>query len=43
MRRYDFFYHKEHLIIVAELLRDNLYESIVTNAVKVGILVYVSA
>jgi serine/threonine protein kinase len=23
---YDFFYHKEHLIIVAELLRDNLYE-----------------
>jgi len=26
LRLYDFFYHKEHLIIVAELLRDNLYE-----------------
>merc|ERR1719453_449934 len=23
---YDFFYHKEHLFIVCELLRDNLYE-----------------
>lgn len=23
---YDYFYHKEHLIIVTELLRDNLYE-----------------
>ena len=22
----DFFYHKEHLFIVTELLRDNLYE-----------------
>merc|ERR1712072_1107188 len=26
LRLYDHFYHKEHLIIVAELLRDNLYE-----------------
>ena len=23
---HDFFYHKEHLFIVCELLRDNLYE-----------------
>ena len=23
---YDYFYHKEHLFIVCELLRDNLYE-----------------
>lgn len=23
---HDFFYHKEHLFIVTELLRDNLYE-----------------
>merc|ERR1712232_1442551 len=26
LRLYDYFYHKEHLIIVTELLRDNLYE-----------------
>ncbi|CAE7284343.1 pom1 [Symbiodinium natans] len=26
LRLYDHFYHKEHLIIVTELLRDNLYE-----------------
>ena len=26
LRLVDFFYHKEHLIIVTELLRDNLYE-----------------
>jgi len=26
LRLYDFFYHKEHLFIVTELLRDNLYE-----------------
>jgi len=26
LRLYDQFYHKEHLIIVTELLRDNLYE-----------------
>eukprot|EP00929_Paragymnodinium_shiwhaense_P117612 TRINITY_DN8843_c0_g1_i2.p1 TRINITY_DN8843_c0_g1~~TRINITY_DN8843_c0_g1_i2.p1 ORF type:complete len:1073 (+),score=251.67 TRINITY_DN8843_c0_g1_i2:149-3367(+) len=26
LRLYDCFYHKEHLIIVTELLRDNLYE-----------------
>eukprot|EP00388_Colpodella_angusta_P007949 GDKJ01022054.1.p1 GENE.GDKJ01022054.1~~GDKJ01022054.1.p1 ORF type:complete len:963 (+),score=237.76 GDKJ01022054.1:100-2988(+) len=26
LRLLDFFYHKEHLIIVTELLRDNLYE-----------------
>lgn len=24
--RYDYFYYKEHLFIVCELLRDNLYE-----------------
>lgn len=26
LRLYDYFYHKEHLFIVTELLRDNLYE-----------------
>merc|ERR1719188_1975763 len=26
LKLYDYFYHKEHLIIVTELLRDNLYE-----------------
>mmetsp|Transcript_111146 Transcript_111146/g.314586 ORF Transcript_111146/g.314586 Transcript_111146/m.314586 type:complete len:647 (-) Transcript_111146:51-1991(-) len=26
LRLYDYFYYKEHLIIVTELLRDNLYE-----------------
>merc|ERR1711959_104005 len=26
LRLYDYFYHREHLIIVTELLRDNLYE-----------------
>jgi len=26
LRLFDYFYHKEHLIIVTELLRDNLYE-----------------
>ena len=26
LRMYDYFYHKEHLFIVTELLRDNLYE-----------------
>jgi serine/threonine protein kinase len=26
LRYYDFFYHKEHLFIVTELLKDNLYE-----------------
>merc|ERR1712137_1407053 len=26
LRLYDYFYHKEHLIIVTESLRDNLYE-----------------
>ena len=26
IKMYDFFYHKEHLFLVAELLRDNLYE-----------------
>lgn len=26
LKLYDFFYHKEHLFIVTELLRDNLYE-----------------
>lgn len=26
LRLYDYFYHKEHLIIITELLRDNLYE-----------------
>ena len=26
LRAYDCFYHKEHLLIVTELLRDNLYE-----------------
>jgi serine/threonine protein kinase len=26
LRLIDFFYHKEHLFIVTELLRDNLYE-----------------
>ena len=26
LRLVDFFYHKEHLFIVCELLRDNLYE-----------------
>eukprot|EP00697_Spironema_sp_BW2_P006146 gnl/Spiro4/18562_TR9948_c0_g1_i1.p1 gnl/Spiro4/18562_TR9948_c0_g1~~gnl/Spiro4/18562_TR9948_c0_g1_i1.p1 ORF type:complete len:620 (+),score=137.13 gnl/Spiro4/18562_TR9948_c0_g1_i1:71-1930(+) len=26
LRLYDYFYHKEHLLIVCELLRDNLYE-----------------
>jgi len=26
LQLYDYFYHKEHLIIVTELLRDNLYE-----------------
>lgn len=26
LRLYDFFYHKEHLFIVCELLRANLYE-----------------
>jgi len=26
LRMYDYFYHKEHLIIVTELLKDNLYE-----------------
>jgi len=26
IKLYDYFYHKEHLIIVTELLRDNLYE-----------------
>ena len=26
LRMYDYFYHKEHLFIVCELLRDNLYE-----------------
>lgn len=27
LRLFDFFYHKEHLFIVCELLRDNLYEA----------------
>ena len=26
LKMYDFFYHKEHLFIVTELLKDNLYE-----------------
>lgn len=26
LKVYDFFYHKEHLFIVTELLKDNLYE-----------------
>lgn len=26
LRYYDYFYHKEHLFIVTELLEDNLYE-----------------
>ncbi len=26
MQLYEYFYHKEHLFIVCELLRDNLYE-----------------
>jgi hypothetical protein len=26
LRLYDFFYHKEHLFLVSELLRENLYE-----------------
>lgn len=26
LRLHDYFYHKEHLIIITELLRDNLYE-----------------
>ncbi|CAD8064500.1 unnamed protein product [Paramecium sonneborni] len=26
LRLYDFFYHKEHLFLVTELLKDNLYE-----------------
>ena len=26
LKLFDFFYHKEHLFIVTELLRDNLYE-----------------
>eukprot|EP00929_Paragymnodinium_shiwhaense_P075445 TRINITY_DN38572_c0_g1_i1.p1 TRINITY_DN38572_c0_g1~~TRINITY_DN38572_c0_g1_i1.p1 ORF type:complete len:850 (-),score=209.84 TRINITY_DN38572_c0_g1_i1:162-2711(-) len=26
LRLFDYFYHKEHLVIVTELLRDNLYE-----------------
>jgi serine/threonine protein kinase len=26
LRIYDYFYHKEHLFIVTELLKDNLYE-----------------
>jgi serine/threonine protein kinase len=26
LKLYDYFYHKEHLFIVTELLRDNLYE-----------------
>lgn len=26
LRLYDYFYHKEHLFIVTELLKDNLYE-----------------
>lgn len=26
LRLFDYFYHKEHLFIVTELLRDNLYE-----------------
>ena len=26
LRLYDYFYYKEHLFIVCELLRDNLYE-----------------
>jgi serine/threonine protein kinase len=26
LKMYDCFYHKEHLFIVTELLRDNLYE-----------------
>lgn len=26
LKLHDFFYHKEHLFIVTELLRDNLYE-----------------
>eukprot|EP00923_Selenidium_pygospionis_P039293 GHVN01068374.1.p1 GENE.GHVN01068374.1~~GHVN01068374.1.p1 ORF type:complete len:1065 (+),score=109.93 GHVN01068374.1:378-3197(+) len=28
LKMHDFFYHKEHLIIVTELLKDNLYELI---------------
>jgi serine/threonine protein kinase len=27
LKIYDFFYHKEHLFIVTELLKDNLYEA----------------
>ena len=26
LKLYDYFYHKEHLFIVTELLKDNLYE-----------------
>ena len=26
LRLYDYFYHKEHLFLVTELLKDNLYE-----------------
>lgn len=26
LKVYDYFYHKEHLFIVTELLKDNLYE-----------------
>jgi len=26
LRIFDYFYHKEHLFIVTELLKDNLYE-----------------
>ena len=26
LKLYDFFYHKEHLFIITELLKDNLYE-----------------
>lgn len=26
VKLFDYFYHKEHLFIVTELLRDNLYE-----------------